>query len=175
MPPLPGSPAIDAGTPTELTVDQRGFPPVSTPDIGAAEYQGSSDLARFWNVDPDGDGIPYGIEQATGTDNFVPNRGPLTGPMLPQEGGGLALAFSFDPAAEAGTRWVISRSVDLTSGSFQSIYQFDGVSETAAPGITFTRTAGDVTITDSTPSAGAAFYRLEVMLDLSPAPPPDNQ
>lgn len=38
-PPLPGSPAIDAGAGTTLTNDQRGFPRVSgsAPDIGAVE------------------------------------------------------------------------------------------------------------------------------------------
>jgi hypothetical protein len=39
MPPLPGSRAIDAGAPTPLTTDQRGYPrPVGLgPDIGAVE------------------------------------------------------------------------------------------------------------------------------------------
>jgi fibronectin-binding autotransporter adhesin len=41
MPPLPGSPAIDAGAATTLTTDQRGFPRVAGPavDIGAVEFQ----------------------------------------------------------------------------------------------------------------------------------------
>ncbi len=41
MPPLPGSPAIDAGGPTALTTDQRGFPRLSGAqvDIGAVEVQ----------------------------------------------------------------------------------------------------------------------------------------
>jgi len=41
MPPLPGSPVIDAGGPTSLTTDQRGLPrPVGTAaDIGAVESQ----------------------------------------------------------------------------------------------------------------------------------------
>ncbi len=40
MPPLPGSPAIDAGVPTTLTTDQRGYPRVigPAPDLGAAEF-----------------------------------------------------------------------------------------------------------------------------------------
>ncbi|HEX4122237.1 MAG TPA: choice-of-anchor Q domain-containing protein [Verrucomicrobiae bacterium] len=40
MPPLPGSPAIDAGGPTTLTTDQRGFPRIvgPAPDLGAAEF-----------------------------------------------------------------------------------------------------------------------------------------
>src|SRR5581483_1296306 len=41
MPPLLGSPAINAGAATGLTTDQRGFPRVvgSAPDIGAVEFQ----------------------------------------------------------------------------------------------------------------------------------------
>lgn len=170
MPPMPDSPAIDAGVATDLTSDQRGFPFVGTPDIGASEYQGRADLARLWNVDPDGDGIPHGIEQATGTDSFVPNASPLTGPVMLDEGGGLSLGFPFDPAAEPGTRWVISRSTDLTPGSFQRIYQFDGLADTAAEGITSTLTVGDITVTDTDPPAGNAFYRLEAVLDPLPEP-----
>ncbi len=39
MPPLPGSAAIDAGAPTTLTTDQRGYPRLAglAPDIGAVE------------------------------------------------------------------------------------------------------------------------------------------
>ncbi len=47
MPPLPGSPALDAGGPTSLTTDQRGMPRVLSAgygppvvDIGAVEYNG---------------------------------------------------------------------------------------------------------------------------------------
>ncbi len=40
MPPLPGSPVIDAGGPTTLTVDQRGVPRTvgTAPDLGAVEF-----------------------------------------------------------------------------------------------------------------------------------------
>lgn len=154
----------------DLNPDQRGFLPVGAPDIGAAEYQGLTDIARLWKVDPDGDGIPYGIEQATGTDNFAPNSGPLSAPVFLEEGGGLALGFPLAPAAESGTRWIVTRSTDLTPGSFQEIYRFDGTTDTAEAGITFDRTAAGVTITDTTPPAGSAFYRLEAILELPPEP-----
>ena len=39
MPPLPGSPAIDAAAGSTATVDQRGRDMVGIPDIGAAESQ----------------------------------------------------------------------------------------------------------------------------------------
>jgi len=46
MPPLPGSPAIDAGGASTFTTDQRGRPRVvgSAPDIGAVEFQDASPL-----------------------------------------------------------------------------------------------------------------------------------
>ncbi len=170
MPPMPDSPAIDGGVATDLTSDQRGFPFVGTPDIGAAEYQGRSDLARLWNVDPDNDGIPHGVEQATGTDSFVPNPSPLSGPTLLDEGGGLSLVFPLAPAAEPGTRLAVSRSPDLTPDSFQSIYQFNGIADTTASGITFTRTTDRITVTDTNPPTGQAFYSLEAILDPPPEP-----
>ena len=37
MPPLPGSPALDAATGSLATTDQRGFPITGMPDIGAVE------------------------------------------------------------------------------------------------------------------------------------------
>lgn len=37
MPPLPGSPAINAATGSTITTDQRGFPVSDTPDSGAVE------------------------------------------------------------------------------------------------------------------------------------------
>ncbi|MES2439477.1 MAG: choice-of-anchor Q domain-containing protein [Verrucomicrobiota bacterium] len=165
MPPLPGSPAIDAGGTTTLTTDQRGLPRLSTPDIGAAEYQGTADLLRFWKLDPDGDGSPYGAEQALGTDPSVadsasPRR--LTGPTLDASGHAV-LTFGIGTAAP-GTRWILSRSTDLLH--FSEIYRYDGgTTDTAAPGITHLRTATTVTITDGNPPPGGAFYRFEAVLD----------
>jgi hypothetical protein len=163
MPPLPGSLAIDAGTTTTLTTDQRGFSRVSTPDIGAAEYQGSADLTRFWKLDFDGDGSPYGTEQALGTDSVVAdsaNSRHLTAPAF-NASGHAVLSFGIAPAAP-GTRWILRRSTDLLT--FSEIYRYDGTTDTAAPGITFVRTATGVTVTDENSSAGGAFYRFEASL-----------
>jgi hypothetical protein len=61
MPPLPGSTAIDAGTVTSFTTDQRGLARPNGPstDLGAVEAYGfdSLDLA-----DSDSDGIPDILE-----------------------------------------------------------------------------------------------------------------
>jgi hypothetical protein len=44
MPPMPGSPVIDAAVSNSLTIDQRGFPRVvgPAPDLGAVEFQDAS-------------------------------------------------------------------------------------------------------------------------------------
>jgi hypothetical protein len=163
MPPLPGSPAIDTGGTTTLTTDQRGFPRVGTPDIGAAEYQGTSDLTRFWKLDFDGDDSPYGVEQALGTDPLVSDPSSsrnITAPAL-NASGHAVLSFGIGAAAP-GTRWILSRSTDLLG--FAEIYRFDGSADTVVPGVTFLRTATSITVTDTDPPSGGAFYRFEAVL-----------
>ena len=75
MPPLPGSPAIDACTNgTSFTTDQRGFPRVVGPfaDIGAVEFQASPVVI---NADSGPGSLRYAITYATNgaTITFAPN------------------------------------------------------------------------------------------------------
>jgi predicted outer membrane repeat protein len=161
MPPLPGSPAIDVGGPN---TDQRGFPRVSVVDIGAAEYQGTGDLVRFWPLDFDGDASPYGTEQALGTDPLISdpaNSRNITAPIL-NASGHPVLSFGIG-AAVPGTSWVLCRSTDLLL--FTEIYRYDGSTDTAVPGVTFLRTATGVTVTDTTPPPGGVFYRFEAQFE----------
>ena len=76
MIPLPGSQAIDAASTSTRSTDQRGFPITDgSPDIGAVEFQGDSDIQlaipNIFDIDTDGDGTPVGVELAIGTDPFV--------------------------------------------------------------------------------------------------------
>lgn len=162
MPPLPGSPAINGGG--TATNDQRGLPRVGVPDIGAVEYQGAADLARFWKLDFDGDGSPFGTEQALGTDPLLSDPAStrnLTAPTF-NTSGHAVLSFGIAPAA-LGTRWILRRSNDLLT--FTEIYRTDGTTDTAAPGVTFLRTASEITVTDTTAPPGGAFYRFEALLE----------
>lgn len=164
MPPLPGSPAIDTGGTSSLTTDQRGFPRVGIPDIGAVEYQGNSDLTRFWALDFDGDASPYGTEQAVGTDPSASDPASLrnlTAPVL-NASGHPVLSFGIGTAV-AGTRWILRRTTDLLT--FTEIYRYSGSTDTAAPGVTFLRTATSVTVTDTNPPPGGGFYRFEAALE----------
>ena len=51
MPPKAGSPLIDASFGSTITTDQRGFPIVGKPDIGAAERQGTETLTVTTTAD----------------------------------------------------------------------------------------------------------------------------
>ena len=77
-PPLADNPAIGMAVGSVIKSDQRGFLINSTPDAGAAEFQGRSDLDRWWTADWDADGIPYGQELLINTDPFKANGATFT-------------------------------------------------------------------------------------------------
>lgn len=166
MPPLQGSPVINAAISSTFTSDQRGFAFIGAPDIGAAEYQGDpvvANLINLWNQDSDGDGSSYGIEYALGTNNDVSDRSNprnLTAPAF-NGSGHAVVSFGLNPSAVSATRWILQRSSNLSPGSFIDIYRFDGTTDTTASGITVVRTANSVTITDANPPAGKGFYRFK--------------
>ncbi len=166
MPPLVGSPVINAAITSTFTTDQRGFAFLGAPDIGAAEYLGDpvvANLISLWNQDADQDGSPYGVEYALGTDPAVSDRSNsrnLTTPTI-NGSGHAVLSFGLNSSAVSATRWVLQRSSDLSPGSFTQVYRFDGTSDTNASGITVIRTATSVTITDTNPPSGKGFYRFK--------------
>ncbi len=167
MPPLPGSPAIDGGGTYSPATDQRGFARIGNPDIGAVEHQESADLIRFWKLDFDGDGSPYGVEQALGAGPLVSdsaNSRNLTSPAFDASGHAI-LRFGLASAPVPGTRWILKRSPDLSPGSFTEIYRYDGTSDMAVPGVSFVRTASSVTVTDENPLLGGGFYRFEAAFE----------
>jgi predicted outer membrane repeat protein len=169
MPPLPGSPAYKAAIAPVPATDQRGFPRVEFPELGAAEYQGTADAARYWHLDFDNDGAPFGIEQSLGRDPFKPDPAHpknFSGPVI-NAAGQAVVRFGLNNTSTraSGTRWIVKRSPDLSPGSFIEIYRTTGIADSAAPGITFVRTSTDVTVTDTNPPPGGAFYRFEAGLE----------
>ncbi|MGL4398394.1 MAG: choice-of-anchor Q domain-containing protein [Luteolibacter sp.] len=165
MPPNAKSPAIDRGTTTSPPTDQRGLPRVALPDIGAVEYQGDKpEIALRWNVDTDSDGSPYGMEWALGTNPSVADRSNtrnLTAPTFNASGHAI-LSFGIG-TTNTDVRRILSRSTDLLT--FTEIYRYNGSTHTAAPGITYLRTATGVTITDRNPPPGGAYYRFEARFE----------
>ncbi|MCB1689558.1 MAG: M36 family metallopeptidase [Halioglobus sp.] len=85
MPPLSGSPAIDAGVSGSLTTDQRGYPRPTGPgyDLGAVEIE---------FLDSDGDGIPDAQELLDGTN---PNSVDTDGDGLVDGAGGIVTVASY--------------------------------------------------------------------------------
>ena len=176
MPPLPGSPAINAaGLSGQEETDQRGLSRFvdGALDIGAVEYQGSADLARFFPLDFDGDGSAFGVEYALGTDPLrfdAANSRTLSAPAL-NSAGEASLSFGLNLEAVPHVVWILKRSTNLQPGSFEEIYRFDGPSmlETLQLGVESAITpllAPDtISITDRTPPSGTAFYRFEAELE----------
>ena len=165
MPPLPGSLAINAATGRTRTADQRGFPSVGFPDLGAAEFQGNTDLRRYWSTDWDGDDSPFGLEFALGTnprsnDPVSPNNLVLSAAA----NGNPVITFGRNPSANSTTTWRLTRSTTLTTGSFTEIFRFSGSTGTGTTtGSTFRATATSFQVTDTTPPPGKAFYRIEAI------------
>jgi hypothetical protein len=169
MPPLPCSPAINppgGAANSTLSSDQRGLARVvgGTLDIGAAEFQGPSDVALFWPTDCDGDDTPFGVELSLGLNPLLPDTGAAgtPAPWPPITGNGIEFGFNF--AATNYAAWVVKRSVSLTlPNNFVEIYRFDGpsgITTTNAP-VSINATRGTLRITDdTTPRAPAAYYQL---------------
>jgi CSLREA domain-containing protein len=163
--PYPESPVINAGAPTGQSADQRGLALLGAPDIGAVEFQGTSDLRRVLPLDHDGDGSSYQIEKAVGTNPFVADpHDPrfLQRPTFNADGQAV-LSFGISETALTGTRWVLERTTDLRT--FEAIHRFDGTEHHAYEGrpVTITQTDTGVSVVDEAPPAGRVFYRLRIV------------
>ncbi|HBR95369.1 MAG TPA: hypothetical protein DEA90_14505 [Opitutae bacterium] len=157
MPPLPNSPAIDAGGSEALSssVDQRGFARLvgGGLDLGAVELQGNDlELAALidatFELDSDSAGDANGLERALGTDPFIadpshPNKFRMIGTDV---NGRLEFNFGYE---DASITLALTRSIDLID--------FSTVIETSDDFSTF----GLQTLFDPNPPEGKAFYRLE--------------
>ena len=160
MPPLLDSPVIDAADGSTTTTDQRGFPIVGTPDIGAVEYQGVSDLRLFWNLDTDGDGNTFGLEHALGTNPFESDNANPRNPNGPtfNAQGHASFKFGRNPDVSPGTILILMRSTDLIS--FEEIFRISGNSSTNGSGISSTVNIEDITVLDTNSSFPRALYQI---------------
>lgn len=161
MIPIPGSPAIDSASGENPTLDQRGLPREAMPDIGATEFQASSDLlfalSLFWDIDHDGDGNSFSLETALGTDPFKSDLSSARNLQMLPGGGDTTFTFGIvDGISGIGgiIRLELSRSTNTLS-DFQPIASEVDFSDIHN---------GIVTFSDPDPPIGAAFYRLETTL-----------
>lgn len=168
MPPLPDSPAKDAAIGSLTFTDQRGFARDALPDIGATELRGAPDFSLFWNLDFDGDGFPFGIEYALGTN---PLLGDAASPKFPrlEDASSTSRKIRFSSgfnASPAGIRWVFKRSQNLISFN-ETLFTYDTTTDIESihlPFISITRDGSSVQVTDTTPSRPRGFYRFEAEL-----------
>ena len=181
MPPLPGSPAIDAGGTTNPGgTDQRGFTRLvgAMLDIGAVEIQvGEIVTSTFpfptesFHLDDDQDGTPNGLEFILGTDYLTPDSASSNNPALSLDTNGhLNLRFGKLTDLPSGITLRILRSETLATNSFTEIGTYDSSSNTTGgiltgSGDSFTiDTNGSLeefSFTDTNQPDPKAFYRLE--------------
>ena len=177
---LPGSPARNAAVGSTATSDQRGFPVIGTPDIGAYEagtltdfdawaYEtlpASATLAQHApTFDLDGDGRTNLLEYAALSAGDVPNGGtPLA---LTRNPAGTEATVSFPTRFNApDIRYTIERSTALT-GLWTTVFTYNGATNgfTTIAGVSVGFTATDTTLYDNFVAGQArVFYRLKVTL-----------
>ena len=172
MAPLAGSLARDHASilAPALTADQRGFPIVGTPDIGAYET-GTTNSFALWSAenagvslaftgDIDLDGIQDGLEYATRSSLTTPTPNPFTGPVF-IAGTGMRFTFPYRPGA-IDLRYIVQRSDNLTS--WTEIYRYDTATGLVTEqGGTADENAATQVITLTDPTAAAPnFWRLRV-------------
>lgn len=171
MPPLPGSPAIDMGEASSFTSDQRGktLPFLNAPDAGAVESQGFQDLELFFSLDFDGDGSPYGLERAIGTDPLVPDADNANHLDFRAEAPSGHPEFTFNVGAEAfaDSVWIVKQSTTgLDPADFKEVFRFDSFNGSeAASHIQFRQEGSTIIVTDvSNPPHERSFFKLVVEL-----------
>jgi hypothetical protein len=169
---LPGSPARNAAAVLSpaITTDQRGFPIVGTPDIGAYEtgtfkdfdtwsWEAKGSLLDF-NTDGENDGATNGLEYATRRDPMLSD--PSLAPEFTFNGGGHGFRFRYQKEA-TDLRYIVQRSTDLgATGAWQEIYRLDTrtgvITENGVTGAENPAT-GLIDLTDPTASP-RSFWRL---------------
>jgi predicted outer membrane repeat protein len=169
---LPGSSARNTAAVLSpaITTDQRDFPIVDTPDLGAYEagtinsfdtwaWETMGSLLDF-NADGENDSASNGLEYATRRDPMLAD--PSLAPEFLFNGGGHGFRFRYQKDA-TDLRYIVQRSTDLgATGAWQEIYRLDtrtGV--TTENGVTGAENpaTGLIDITDSTASP-SSFWRL---------------
>ncbi len=118
MPPLPGSPAIDAATATAAQTDQRGFPLFGLPDIGAYEAQ-ISDIANVTtNEDNAATTASFSVGQIGTLEAFSGNTTLIPHANIVITGSGASRTVTLTPAAnQSGTATITV--TDTTTGESQ--------------------------------------------------------
>ena len=131
MPPLPGSPAIDAGGSTTEATDQRGFPRVAgaAVDIGAVEAQAipGFDPAVVTSLTDTFDGLPNGVSLREAV-AFSPAGGTITFDPAEFDGqtitlGGSQILLDKDVTIDASA---LSAGITISGNNESRIFRVNG-------------------------------------------------
>ena len=161
MPPLIGSPAINAaGTTDPGGTDQRGFPRFvnGALDVGAVEYQGDvTELELAFFEDLDQDGTSVGVELAIGTNPLVADGGHDANLRFSgiDDNGFPTFTFGLDDAQQAEIVLQLVGSTNLAE--FTTIVGSNSASDFPNPGADLIELTDDSNLS----TEGEAFYRLE--------------
>ncbi|MCC6822911.1 MAG: hypothetical protein IT579_19450 [Verrucomicrobia subdivision 3 bacterium] len=178
---LPGSPARNAAVGSSATSDQRGFPIVGIPDIGAYEA-GTYKTYNIWAVetistnfppgsnahgaDPDGDGRINAIEYATLTSGSDPDPGTALIFTLKPDGTSSTNTFNYQANA-TDLFYQLDRSTNLPA-AWTTLFDFrpsTAVTNVFVPGVIATTNGSVATIIDTNITGWPrAFYRLRVTI-----------
>lgn len=174
LPPLPGSPALNAGGSVNPGgFDQRGLPRFADGalDIGAVEVQTGEfiddgttpfpfPIADF-ATDSDQDGTPNGLEFILGTDHLIPDTQSSRNPSVSLDGPNtIRLRFGRnDTDLPPGITLNILRSTTLEPDSFVTAGSYESTNDSSSSA--FIINDDQFTFTDPSPFAAKAFYRLE--------------
>jgi len=168
----PGSPARNAAAVLSpaITADQRGFPIVGTPDIGAYEAGTFNSFATWawetaggglnFTLDNEKDGAINGLEYATRRNPNVSDV-PLSPTATPIGGGGHTFQFRYQKDAR-DLRYIVQRSPDLAlpGSGWVEIYRYDSrtgqITELLPATGDENATTQLITITD--PALGTQFF-----------------
>jgi len=153
-----------------ITTDQRGFPIVGVPDIGAYEA-GTIDSFATWSWetagsplafddDNENDGAPNGLEYATRRDPNVSDT--LLSPALaPTTSGGRHFEFRYQKNAR-DLRYIVQRGDSLTG--WTEVYRYDThTGQITRNGVTSIEDAAKELIILTDPATGPRlFWRLVI-------------
>lgn len=102
-----------------------------------------------------------------GTDPFTEDGADPRQPTVFSQAGASGITLGFNADAVPDTIWIVKRSFDLTPGSFEEIYRYDGSTGVATADEDFDveYPAGRIRLIDNrAPRPAAAFYRVEAVV-----------
>ena len=175
---LPTSPARDAAQGTTITSDQRGFPIVGTPDIGAYEAGTFLDfnayaaetlgVALTLTGDADKDGRSDLLEYATMTDPRTANFGEIPSRTFTTGAGGsiTGATVGLQVRLNCADLFYILQSSTSLAGAWTTVATYNGATNlttVVAPANATIDGSGQITVTDPGPNGQLKyFYRVQV-------------